>query len=135
MTRKGSDKLHPTPERIIELITENPEINRTELVKTLGIASGTLAYHLKNLRDILGTKRNGHTTSFYLKEDKTSLDNQIIATLDPITPKSRRDIAKEMNIGISELNVYLNPLLEGDQVLKIQEGHLELYLRSTESVD
>lgn len=48
--RRGRE-LHPTQRAILDLLDEEPGLNHTEICEELGLARGTVQYHLRRLED------------------------------------------------------------------------------------
>ncbi|MDD3877650.1 MAG: metalloregulator ArsR/SmtB family transcription factor [Bacteroidales bacterium] len=68
---------HPMRIAIIELLQDNPKLNVTQIYETLKIEQAGASHHLNLLKNkgVLGSKREGKNTFYYLKSNAI---NQIL---------------------------------------------------------
>jgi WD40 repeat protein/DNA-binding CsgD family transcriptional regulator len=134
-------KRHPLENKMRELIYEyielNPGENYSSIKKTLGLANGTLVYHLKILKkeDLVKSVSDGRYKRFYPVESTkldqnlvyehegpqmlTELQRKIIKKVEEEPNISQVDVARSLGVSRQLVNYHMNKLAKAG-VLKLK---------------
>lgn len=133
-----------TRERIRECVTERPGIHFNGLVRTLGLATGQVQYHLRKLRRaeaVLEERRYGRT--HYYPPDCGPWERGALAVLRRETardvlvrlvadgPAAPAALADDLGVARSTLEWHLDHLIEQDLVAKERDARNRVTLVAT----
>jgi predicted transcriptional regulator len=133
-----------TRERIRECVADRPGIHFNELVRTLGLATGQVQYHLRKLgrADAVVSERLYGRTHYYppdcdprergaLAVLRRETARDVLVRLVAEGPTAPADLADDLDVARSTLEWHLDHLLEQDLVEKERDAHNRVTLVAT----
>jgi len=141
-----NDEINQNILRVLEYIQNNPGCHLRQIKRELGLAMGTIQYHLNLLEKqgkILSERQNFHKYYFPVglfeqnERDLLKILNQetareiLLAILEKKNP-TQTDIASLMKISSPSVNWHIKKLVEMKLIQEIRDGKFKRYVFSVE---
>lgn len=124
---------HPVRRRILEEVSRNPGIHHRELLRTLDLSNGTLAYHLGQLEraGYLHFARAHGRKLLWVTEDEvdeefllmTERDRELFAMLEEVEAARLDELGSRCGLKASGVGYHMDRLRELGFVEAHREGH------------
>lgn len=142
VARVRKDRLleHPFRRRVVDTVHEHPGINHRELRRMLGVANGTLEYHLRQLESAryLSSIRAHGRKYLFVNGDRwaaqlaivTERERDVLGVLSQVQLAALEDVGRALGIGTKGASYHLRRLRAEGLVGCRRRGHALVFFRS-----